>query len=124
MNGLILKPEWADLILSGEKPWEIRSCRTHQRGTICIIKSGSTKVFGTVEISACNQIDLKTFESNRYLHHIQPKSEYNMWTDRYKRYVWILRNPQIFENPIPYVHRQGAITWVKLPEDILEGVNL
>lgn len=41
MDGLIIKPKWADMVLSGFKPWEIRGSRTHKRGTIGIIKSGS-----------------------------------------------------------------------------------
>lgn len=39
MQGLITKPMWADMILSGAKTWEIRGSRTHKRGTIGIIKS-------------------------------------------------------------------------------------
>lgn len=50
MKGLIIKSKWADLILSGEKTWEIRGSQTHQRGRIGIIKSGTGKIFGSVEL--------------------------------------------------------------------------
>lgn len=50
MKGLILKPHWADLILSGEKTIEIRGNNTKIRGTIGIIKSKSGSVFGTVDL--------------------------------------------------------------------------
>jgi len=50
MNGLIIKPEWADLILSGKKTWEIRGSQTHIHGTIGIIKSGSGLIYGRVDL--------------------------------------------------------------------------
>ena len=53
MNGLIIKPKWADLILSGKKTWEIRGSRTNICGTIGIIKSGSSQIFGTVDLVDC-----------------------------------------------------------------------
>jgi len=37
MNGLIIKPKWADLILSGKKTWEIRG----------------SQIFGTVDLVDC-----------------------------------------------------------------------
>ncbi|MNU02871.1 hypothetical protein D3C72_2467110 [compost metagenome] len=35
-------------------------------------------------------------------------------------YAWVLRNPIIYPEPIPYNYPQGAVIWVKLP-DFMEG---
>ena len=51
MKGLIIKSKWADLILNRDKTIELRSSNTNIRGTIGIIKSGSKKVYGTVDIT-------------------------------------------------------------------------
>ncbi len=64
MKGLIIKPKWADLILSGDKTIEIRGSRTKIRGEIGIIKSGSKKVFGTVELMDCVELDEKLFDDS------------------------------------------------------------
>ncbi|OAB30221.1 hypothetical protein PMSD_20775 [Paenibacillus macquariensis subsp. defensor] len=50
MNGLIIKPKWADLILSGKKTWEIRGSQTHIHRTIGIIKSGSGLIYRRVDL--------------------------------------------------------------------------
>lgn len=50
MKGLIVKPEWAELILSGQKTLELRGSPTKIRGKIGIIKSKTGKVYGTAEI--------------------------------------------------------------------------
>jgi hypothetical protein len=31
-------------------------------------------------------------------------------------HAWILTNPQLFAEPVPYKHPQGAVIWVNLPE--------
>lgn len=41
-KGLIIKKEWLDLILSGEKHWEMRSNITLIRGDIALIQSKSS----------------------------------------------------------------------------------
>ncbi|ULO08919.1 ASCH domain-containing protein [Paenibacillus sp. 19GGS1-52] len=123
MKGLVIKQKWADQILSGIKPWEIRSRITHQRGTRGIIKSGSGLVYGTVDLTDCIKLTLKDFEDNRDKHRI-PASESSIVHHYKELFAWVVGNPQIFPKPIPYNHPQGAVIWVNLPEDILEGVNL
>ena len=50
MNGLIIKPEWIDKILSGKKTWEIRGNKTKIRGKIALIQSGTSEIYGTCEL--------------------------------------------------------------------------
>ena len=50
MKGLIIKPYWANKILGEEKTLEIRISNSNIRGTIGIVISGTSKVWGTVEL--------------------------------------------------------------------------
>jgi hypothetical protein len=121
VNGLVIKPKWADLILSGDKPWEIRSGVTHKRGTIGIIKSGSGLIYGTAELTDCINLSLQDIADNRDKHLI-PADETIL--NRYKKiFAWVFKNPIMYPEPIPYIHPQGAVIWVRLP-DIQEGVQL
>lgn len=117
MDGLIIKPHWADLILSGVKTWEIRGSRTKKRGTIGIIKSGSGLVYGTVELVSYVPLTMYACDANKDKHHADYADIY------YKTpYAWVLRNPIVYPEPIPYNHPQGAVIWVKLSE-IEEGAE-
>ena len=114
MKGLIIKPYWADLILSGEKVIEVRGSSTSVRGEIGIIKSKSKAVFGTVDLYDCMPIGKEEFEGLlRHYHKIN--MSYDELLKIYpKPYAWFLRNVKIFEKPIPYEHKRGCVIWVNL----------
>lgn len=113
MKGLIIRPHWAEKILSGEKTLELRGSNTRIRGTIGIIQSGTGKVFGTVEL--VDSIPLNEVAFN------QMKPQHQVFCSRQeipypKLYGWKLENPIRYKNPIPYTHKQGCVTWVNLEE--------
>ncbi|ANY70425.1 hypothetical protein BBD42_30960 [Paenibacillus sp. BIHB 4019] len=118
MKGLIIKPKWADLILSGAKTWEIRSRRTHIRGTIAIIKSGSGQIFGTVELVDCLDVTLATYMNSRNKHCIQVGQKPDSIVGAHEMKAWVLTNPVIYPEPIPYIHPQGAVIWVNLANSV------
>ena len=62
MKGLIIKPYWANKILDGEKTLEIRGANSNIRGTIAIIISGTSKVWGTVDLVDSFLIEYKDFK--------------------------------------------------------------
>lgn len=115
MNGLIINPHWADLILSGEKIWEIRGRSTNIRGTIGIIKSGSKKVFGTVDLVDCIPLydlgrdDVDVLLETRDKHHVPLGG-----VPYLKPWAWVLENARKLPEPVPYDHPQGAIIWVNI----------
>jgi len=115
MKGLIIKPKWADLILSGKKTWEIRGSNTSTRGEIALIKSGTGMIFGTAVLTNSFQVTPEAFEQGRRNHRI-PDSIQITYS---KPHVWEMSAPKIFDKPIPYNHPQGAVIWVNLPYDIL-----
>lgn len=120
MKGLLIKEPWIDMILNGEKTWEIRGTNTKQRGTIGLIKSGTGQVFGTVEIVDSQPLSKSVYEKSTKQHGI-PKEDCKQMP--YTRtYAWVLRNPVLYEEPIPYTHPLGAIIWVDLDKAITAEV--
>lgn len=110
MKGLIIKSPYIELILEGKKKWEIRGSKTNIRGTIGLIKSGSKKVFGEVDLVDCIELNLDMY--NEYCSELYGKKEEKM---PYKRtYAWVVKNPKIYDSPKSYVHPMGAIIWVNL----------
>jgi hypothetical protein len=78
LKGLIIREPWIDMIL----------------------KSGSGKVYGTVEL--IDSIPLERLALNQ----ISPGYAHP--------YAWLLQNPIRYDEPIPYKHPQGAVIWVNL----------
>ena len=116
MKGLIIKSPWIELILDGKKTWEIRGSNTNIRGTIALIKSGSGKVFGEVDLIDSVELTLEDYQESRKLHGVQSE---NVLELPYRRtYAWVLTNPKIYKDPIPYKHPMGAVIWVNLPDSI------
>lgn len=111
MKGLIIKPIWADLILDSSKTLEIRGSNTNIRGTIGIIKSGSKKVYGTVDLVGCIKLNEESYYKMIDKHKIGLKFEDIPYKNMYG---WILTNPVKYEKPIAYEHKQGCVIWVNI----------
>ncbi len=110
-RALIIKKHWLDLILSGEKTWEIRGSNTNVREKIGLIESGSGMVVGECELIDSIKLDNDLFEKNKDKHCIDS----SLHDISYKTpHVWILKNAKRYDKPIPYKHPQGAVIWVKL----------
>lgn len=114
MKGLIIKPYWADLILKGIKDIELRSQNTKIRGTIGIIKSKTKKVYGTVDLVDCIEINEKKYYELKNRHQVY--QSFNSIPYK-KLYGWVLKKPILFKEPIPYNHKKGCVIWVNI-EDI------
>ncbi len=116
MKGLIVKSPWIELILEGKKIWEIRGSNTNIRGPVALIKSGSGKVFGKVDIIDCMELTLKDYQQGSSFHCVESE---NATKIPYKKtFAWVLDNPSFYEEPIPYKHPLGAVIWVNLSESI------
>lgn len=118
MKALVIRSPWIELILSGQKTWEMRSRATRIRGPIALIKAGSGLVVGTAEISDClpalNEAEMRAHQQ----HHRIPESEQasamaNRWTT-----PWVLSKVHALKDPVPYQHPSGAVTWVELIDGI------
>jgi hypothetical protein len=114
MKGLIIKAPWIDLILSGQKTWEIRGSNTKIRGKIALIQSGTGLIMGTAELVGSKRLSPEEYIQS-YSYHCIPD------TDRtplpYKNiFAWILSNPTRLQHPIPYKHKRGAVIWVNVDD--------
>ena len=114
MKGLIIKPKWADLILEGQKTVEVRGSKTNIRGEIGIIKSGTKKVYGTVELFSCIKLEKRQFEGAWKERHKIDIS----WEELLKiyptPYAWCLKDVKVYDKPIPYDHKKGCVIWVNI----------
>jgi hypothetical protein len=52
MDALLIRRPWIDKILGGLKTWELRGHRTHKRGLIALVQSGSGMVIGIARLTA------------------------------------------------------------------------
>lgn len=111
MKGLIIKPKWADLILNGDKTIEIRASKTNIRGEIGIIKSGTKKVFGTVNLFHCVEIDERLFLKWANKHKVDCKFKDLPYK---KPYAWCFTNIIKYKEPVAYEHKQGCVIWVNI----------
>jgi len=115
MNGLIIKEPHITRILNGEKTWEIRGSKTNIRGRIALIRSGSGLVIGTCELVDCvGPLTIEDLIKNEEKHRINNERLLSKGLPYPKTYGWVIKNPQYFEEPIPYKHPMGAVIWVKL----------
>jgi hypothetical protein len=112
VRALIIKPEPLTRILCGEKTWELRGSRTHIRGRIGLIASGSGTIVGEAMLTDCiGPLDRGTYERERAKHRSQQPFE-----EQYPSlFAWVLEDTHPIE-PVPYLHPQGAIIWVTVPE--------
>jgi len=112
LDGLIIKKFWIDKIFSGEKIWEIRGTRTHKRGRIALIQSGSGMVIGEVDLVNC----LGPLNESQFKLNITKHCSSHLFSEvSYKNvFAWVLENPVRYAEPKLYSHPLGAIVWVKL----------
>lgn len=114
MNILIVKPKWAGKILHKNKIWEIRGSNTHKRGRIGIAMSGTGQVYGTVELIDSIPLTKELWESNSDKHQVE--LSWDELLGIYKKpYAWVFASDktEVYESPVPYLHKKGAVIWVK-----------
>jgi hypothetical protein len=112
MKALIIRSPWINLILNGEKTWEIRGSATKIRDTIGLIESGTSTIVGTAVLTGCQQLSPALYLTSTEFHGIpHPEDEPLPYSTIY---AWHLTHPQRFALPIPYHHPHGAVIWVNV----------
>ena len=110
-RALIIRQPWLDMILSGEKIWEMRSKPTKITGRIGLIEQGTGFIVGEVNLDRCG-LELTNFmtaEATKIFHNVDDLRLLKRW-----RYPWVLSKPERYKNPVPYIHPKGAVTWVRI----------
>ena len=108
---LVVKKQWIDKILAGEKDWEIRGSATARRGWIHFAesKAGGTLV-GRARLVDCIRVPKATFNS-----HVRRHCVRNVADVPYKSiFAWVFEDAERFTKPFVYKHSPGAVIWVKV----------
>jgi hypothetical protein len=121
-KALIIDEPWISKILNGEKDWEMRSSMTSHRGLFGLIKKGSGKIFGIANLTGVSgPYDSKGLKKAAG-HHQVGSQRYN--DPAYKwRFAWELSNIQRLDKPVDYIHKSGAVIWVKLEEKSIKSIT-
>ena len=110
-KALIIKPNWGNLILNGDKLIELRGSNTNIRGTIGLIFSGTNRIWGTVDIIGSKQLSRETFERFKRYHKVD--CDINDISYR-KVWGWLIDNPVRLDKPIDFQPKKGCVIWVNI----------
>lgn len=114
VRGLVIKEPYVSWILSGEKTWEMRSSHTRVRGEIALIRQGSGLVVGTARlVDSIGPLSDSDMRGSQSFHRMTDESIEDP-SKRKWRHAWVLRDAQVFHQPVSYSHPKGAVTWVQL----------
>ena len=108
-RALVVKKRWLDLILAGQKKWEIRGSSTAKRGWIHFAESqAGGKLMGRARLVDCFPVSRESFVRNFHQHRVPSLSMVPYHTP----YAWVLEDCEKFDMPFQYEHKQGAVIWV------------
>lgn len=122
MKALLIKKPWIDLILAGEKTWELRGSSTKVRGQIALVESGSGMVVGVCDlVDVAGPLTLDELKASEALHQVPSFRQGER--SRYRRpHAWVLKDARRLREPVTYKHPQGAVIWVNLSEKEMDRV--
>lgn len=108
-KGLVIREPWIDLILSGQKTWEMRSQAPSYRGWIGLIRKGSgcvSAIARLAEVGAPLSMAemVATIDRHQIPERMIRSGEVAKWTT-----PWKLSDIRVLRRPVPYHHPNGAI---------------
>jgi ASCH domain len=120
-RGLVIDTPWIDLILAGEKTWEMRSTHSSKRGRIALIRKGSGLIVGYANlVDSVGPLSEDALASNTNKHQITAERFGDgSWMGQWN-HAWVLSEVQQLPQPIPYKHPSGAVIWVDLAKAIVQ----
>ena len=127
-RGLIIADPWIGHILSGGKIWGMRSQSCSIRGMIGLIRKGTGAVWGAARlygVGAPLSPDemVAAFDKHAIPEEMIRNGQVAGWN-----VPWKLSDIVRFEQPVPYAHKSGAVTFVifdeKVGQDIARQMGL
>lgn len=109
MEGLIVKQPFADLIIDGQKEWELRSRSPPNekiKKELFLLSSGM--VLGKIKITNHWELNSNELLKNQEKH----CSSINL-DDEFYSHVWEIQVTKKYSKPKKYGHPMGARVWVK-----------
>ncbi|CAK9097637.1 MutS protein-like 4 [Durusdinium trenchii] len=121
-SALTVKSQWLALLLSGEKTWEIRTKNCRVRGDVAVMASGSSFVYGFVEIVDCQKRSPAELSGGKRFH-LVPDDEIEKYTNGQAAYAWVISRPRILVRPLAVRRAQSSINWVKLDDGSIQELQ-
>ncbi|MGY4573735.1 hypothetical protein [Bradyrhizobium sp. USDA 3256] len=121
-KGLIIADPWIGYILGGTKDWEMRSSSSSHRGWFGLIRKGTGAVHGVARLIdvggplSVGQM-ITSVERHRIPERMIRSGEVAKWN-----IPWKLADIRQLMRPVPYRHKNGAVTWVELDDAAIEGI--
>lgn len=115
-NGaLIIDKPWINLILSGQKSWEMRTTKFKKLGYIGLVQKGSKSITGIARIEGySDRLTLDELKRSEDKHRV-PEYQYSAASYKWF-YAMKLTDVVQLSQPISYEHKNGTVIWVKLSE--------
>lgn len=120
-HGLIVDQPWIQMIICGDKSWEMRANPVKRRGPVALIEKGMGTVIGVAHlVDVRGPFTADEMAAHETWHKIPPEL---YRAPAYKwRHAWVLENAMALPSPVPYKHKSGAVIWVQLDEQAQQGV--
>lgn len=117
-RGLVIREPWIGKIVAGTKIWEMRSKPTRTRGPLALIRAGSGLVVGTAElVDSLPPLTEADYFSHIDKHAIPETMRTAVFASGWV-YPWVLADVRSLPAPVPYHHRSGAVTFVRLDGEV------
>jgi hypothetical protein len=99
LRALLIRRPWIDMILDGQKTWEIRGARTSVRGRIGLIASRSGTVIGVCDLVDCvGPLTAQEFRKNARKAGMRP-TEATLGYYR-QTFAWVMAKPRRLKLPV------------------------
>lgn len=122
-RALVIREPWITSILDGRKTWEMRSKETRIRGTIGLARRGSGLIVGVADlIDSLPALRRESYMDHQTKHAI-PSSMLDEVITAGWVHPWVLSNVVRLAQPVRYVHKSGAVTFVVLDESTVGTVT-
>lgn len=109
---LVVKKEWLDRILAGEKDWEIRGEKTTRLN--CWIHFAESKAGGKL-VGRARVVACKHLAKSSFMKYVEHHCVTSLSDVKYKKiFAWVLEGAERFKRPFEYKHQQGAVKWVRV----------
>jgi predicted transcriptional regulator len=115
-SGIIVQGEWLELLLNGQKTWELRTMKTNKRERVALAQSGTSLLLGDVTITGCIELDDVLVRANIHKHGVPLHRLAEYVRDDKKIFAWQIALPRRYKTPVPYKKDQGQMTWIDLKD--------
>lgn len=111
MNGFIINPPYAEMVISGRKQWELRNRQAPKSKigkTIFLLSRGH--VLGKIQITkSLGPFGIEKLKDTFHLH----QCDFTNTFEDFETFAWEIKVIERFDPPKRYKHPNGAQIWVK-----------